>query len=131
MASAAPTRRWQTTDYFFTGFPSYWNIVALYMFVLRLPPWLNAAIMMTLVALVFVPLRYVYPSRTRTWRVATLVLGVTWAVLTAIVIWRLPAVDGPWLPLSLVFPVYYFMLSLVLTRRDWQMSRTEMRLLQM
>ena len=27
-------------------------------------------------------------------------------------IWRLPATDGPWMVLSLVFPVYYFALSL-------------------
>ena len=33
-------------------------------------------------------------------------------------IWRLPATDGPWLPLSLVFPVYYLALSLWLTARD-------------
>ena len=77
---------------------------------------------LSLVGLVFVPLRYVYPSRTRTWRPATLLLGVIWALLTAIVIWRLPAVDGPWLPLSLVFPVYYVALSLWLTARDRQMS---------
>ena len=32
-----------TTDHFFTGFPSYWNIVALYLYVLRLPPVVNAA----------------------------------------------------------------------------------------
>ena len=112
----------QTSDYFFTGFPSYWNIVALYMFVLRLPTWLNAAIMLTLIALVFVPLRYVYPSRTTTWRTATILLGIVWGVCSATLVWRLPAVDGPWLPLSLVFPVYYFVLSLVLTRRDRQMS---------
>jgi phosphatidylcholine synthase len=108
----------KANDYFFTGFPSYWNIVALYMFALRLPVWLNAAITVALIVLVFVPLRYVYPSRTRTWRVATLTLGVVWGVATSIVVWRLPEVDGPWLALSAVFPVYYFALSLVLTRRE-------------
>jgi phosphatidylcholine synthase len=74
------------------------------------------------VVLVFVPIRYVYPSRTRTWQPATLVLGAIWAVLTALVIWRLPSVDGPWLALSLVFPIYYVALSLWLTWRDRQMS---------
>jgi phosphatidylcholine synthase len=111
-----------TSDYFFTGFPSYWNIVALYMFVLRLPAWLNAAIMAALVVLVFVPLRYVYPSRTTAWRTATIVLGCIWGVCSAMLVWRLPEVDGPWLTLSAVFPVYYFALSLVLSRRDRQMS---------
>ncbi|MDP1571389.1 MAG: hypothetical protein Q8L86_15445 [Vicinamibacterales bacterium] len=107
-----------TTEYFFTGFPSYWNIVALYLFVLRLPPAVNAAVLLVLAVLVFVPIRYVYPSRTRTWRRATLTLGVTWAALVLTMIWRLPAVDGPWLPLSLVFPVYYVALSLGLHWRS-------------
>jgi len=110
----------QTSDYFFTGFPSYWNIVAFYMFVLRLPAWLNAAILAALVVLVFVPLRYIYPSRTRTWRAATLMLGVVWGVVTPVAVWRLPAVDGPWVALSAVFPVYYVALSLWLTVRDRQ-----------
>jgi phosphatidylcholine synthase len=110
-----------TTDYFFTGFPSYWNILAVYLYAWRLAPVANAAIVAVLVVLVFVPIRYVYPSRTRTWQPVTLVLGAIWAVLTAVVIWRLPAVDGPWLPLSLVFPVYYVGLSLRLTLRDRQM----------
>jgi phosphatidylcholine synthase len=107
-----------TTDYFFTGFPSYWNVLALYLFAWRLPAAVNAAVVAVLVVLVFVPIRYVYPSRTRTWRVATLVLGVSWAVITAVVVWRLPAVDGPWLPMSLVFPAYYLALSLWLTVRE-------------
>jgi phosphatidylcholine synthase len=107
-----------TTDHFFTGFPSYWNIVALYLYAWRLPPAVGAAVVAALVGLVFVPIRYVYPSRTRTWQAATLFLGVVWAVLTALVVWRLPAVDGPWLWLSLVFPVYYVALSLWLTLRD-------------
>jgi phosphatidylcholine synthase len=65
-----------------------------------------------------VPIRYVYPSRTRTLRRTTLVLGSTWAVATLVAIWRLPATDGPWLLLSLVFPVYYVALSLFLHTRE-------------
>ena len=32
----------KTADHFFTGFPSYWNIVVFYLFVLELPPGVNA-----------------------------------------------------------------------------------------
>lgn len=107
-----------TTEYFFTGFPSYWNIVALYMYVWRLPADVNGAILLTLVLLVFVPIRYVYPSRTRTWRPATIALGSAWAVLMVGMIWRLPATDGPWRALSIVFPAYYIALSLWLHYRS-------------
>jgi hypothetical protein len=32
-------------------------------------------------------------------------------------VWRLPATDGPWPALSLIFPVYYMALSLWLNWR--------------
>ena len=54
----------KTADHFFTGFPSYWNIVVLYLFVLGLPPSSTRLILLALAVLVFVPIRYVYPSRT-------------------------------------------------------------------
>ena len=110
----------ETTDYFFTGFPSYWNLVALYMYVLRLPPTFNATILVGFALLVFVPLRYVYPSRTRTLSAVTNGLGAVWGLLLAWITWRLPDVDGPWIALSLVFPVYYFLLSLWLDRQSRQ-----------
>ncbi len=99
-------------DHFFTGFPSYWNIVALYLYVWRLPPAAAAAILLTLAVLVFVPLRYVYPSRTVTLRGLTLVLGAAWGLLVFWLMWSLPDAAEPWLSLSLVFPVYYTALSI-------------------
>ncbi len=102
----------KTGDHFFTGFPSYWNIIVVYLYVLQLSPFTNAVVLATLAVLVFVPIRYIYPSRTTVLKVPTLLLGTAWAVLFAWIIWRLPAVDGPWIRLSLVFPVYYLVLSL-------------------
>jgi phosphatidylcholine synthase len=104
-------------DHFFTGFPSYWNIVVIYLFILGLPPMVNAVVLLVLALLVFVPVRYIYPSRTATLKVPTLVLGSLWAALFTWMIWRLPAVDGPWATISLVFPVYYIALSLWLHAR--------------
>jgi phosphatidylcholine synthase len=104
-----------TTDYFFTGFPSYWNVIALYAYLLRPSPRTTALVLVACAILVFVPIRYVYPSRTRTLFVPTMALGATWAILLCFVIWRLPATDGPWLTLSFIFPVYYVALSLWLS----------------
>lgn len=104
-------------DHFFTGFPSYWNIVVVYLYLWKLDAIVNAVVLMVLALLVFVPIRYVYPSRTKTLKVLTLVLGTIWAVLLVWMIWRLPATDGPWMALSLVFPVYYFLLSFWLYAR--------------
>lgn len=112
-----------TTDYFFTGFPSYWNVVCVYLVVWGLPPAVNAVVLATLVVLVFVPIRYVYPSRTRRWMGVTLALSSMWAACLTIVIWRLPATDGPWPWIALVFPVYYLALSLVLSAAERRAAR--------
>ena len=110
-----------TTDYFFTGFPSYWNLVALYLFVWRLPPAVNAAILLGLGVLVFVPLRYVYPSRTRTLQGPTNLLGAVWGVLLIWIVWRLPEPNGMLVSASLIFPAYYMLLSAWL---NWRPRRT-------
>ena len=68
----------KTSDHFFTGFPSYWNIVALYLYVADLSPRVNAMILLVLSALVFVRIGYVYPSRTPVLRGLTVALGVVW-----------------------------------------------------
>ena len=104
----------KTDDHFFTGFPSYWNIVALYLVVLGLSPALNAAILLTLSALVFVRIGYVYPTRTPTARIMTLVLGTMWGVMLLRVILQLPTPQRPVAWASLFFPAYYTALSLVL-----------------
>ena len=54
----------QDADHFFTGFPSYWNVVVFYLLVAGWSSCVNAAVLLMFVVLVFVPIRYVYPSRT-------------------------------------------------------------------
>ena len=104
----------KTDDHYFKGFPSYWNIVVFYMLVLRLPAAVNGVILLALAVMVFVPIRYVYPSRATVWRGPTIVLGAIWGVLISVMLWQYPAVSRPVLLASLAFPVYYFVLSFVL-----------------
>jgi phosphatidylcholine synthase len=107
----------KTSDHFFTGFPSYWNIVVLYLLAFHVPPWLNAIVLLVLSGLVFVRIGYVYPSRTPVLRGLTLTLGSVWAAAIGaiIVLWPAPP---RWLTIgSLAFPVYYVVLSLVLNAR--------------
>jgi phosphatidylcholine synthase len=102
----------KTSDHFFTGFPSYWNVVVLYLLVTRWSPVTNAILLLTLAALVFVPIRYVYPSRTPVWQRPTSVLGAVWAGLMLTMLWQYPAVSRGVLWASFVFPAYYLLLSL-------------------
>jgi phosphatidylcholine synthase len=107
----------KTSDHFFTGFPSYWNIVVLYLLALAVPPGVNAIVLLALSALVFVRIGYVYPTRTPELRTLTLTLGALWAVALAVMIVLWPA-PPRWLTIgSLAFPVYYLVLSLTLNAR--------------
>jgi phosphatidylcholine synthase len=107
----------KTIDNFFTGFPSYWNIVVLYLYAAKTPPVFNAVLLLVLSALVFVRIGYIYPSRTTQFRSVTLALGALWAAEIAAMIWLLPAPPAWLLIVSLVFPVYYLVMSLLLHAR--------------
>lgn len=105
------------TEDCFTGFPSYWNIVALYLHAAGLPAAANAGILLALSGMVFVRIGYVYPTRTPVLRGLTLALCAVWGLMIVAIILRLPDVPGTLLIASLFFPVYYTVLSLTLNAR--------------
>jgi phosphatidylcholine synthase len=104
----------KTSDHFFTGFPSYWNVVAFYLLVARWSSEVNAAILAVFALLVFVPIRYVYPSRTPAWSLVTNVFGAIWAGMMLLMLWQYPAVSPLLFWGSLEYPVYYLLLSFAL-----------------
>lgn len=107
----------KTSDYFFTGFPSYWNIIALYLHAAGTSPLFNAAVLLALVVMVFVRIGYVYPSRTPVLRRTTNLLGAIWAAMMLAIVWLLPDVPSWLVAASLFFPVYYAVLSFWLHAR--------------
>src|SRR5213082_3536365 len=62
----------KTEDYFFLGFPSYWNIAAYYIIIFNVPPAAVTGILLGCSILVFIPISYLYPSRTIEFRRLTL-----------------------------------------------------------
>ncbi|HEX6463002.1 MAG TPA: hypothetical protein VFZ98_01060 [Vicinamibacterales bacterium] len=107
----------KTADAFFTGFPSYWNVAVLYLLLFRVPPGWNAVILLALSGLIFVRVRYVYPSRTPMLRPLTLTLSAIWSVMIGVIIALWPSPPRALAIASLAFPVYYFVLSLWLNAR--------------
>lgn len=103
-------------DHFFIGFPSYWNVVAFYVYVGGAPRALNAAVVLALCVMVFVPVGYLYPSRTPAFRSLTVGLGVAWGALVLVLVLQLPAVSPLLVLVSLAYPVYYAALSFRLHR---------------
>lgn len=108
-------REAKTDDDFFLGFPSYWNLVALYAWALQATPAVTTAVVMGFSVLVFVPLKYLYPSKMTRLRRSTLGLGLVWFVALVVVV-AFPEWTRPWrlAQISLAFPVYYLVLSLAL-----------------
>ena len=107
----------KTDDHLFLGFPSYWNIAAFYVVVLDLHTTAVAVVLLVCAALVFVPVGYVYPSRTSTLRSTTLALTCLWLVSYAVLVAQLPDPSPVWLAVSVAYVVYYVALSLYLTAR--------------
>lgn len=63
-------------DLYFIGFPVLWNLVAFYLYyVLALPPIWNFVLILVFSILHFVPLKYVYPSRTEQHQVLNLCMS--------------------------------------------------------
>jgi len=98
----------KTEDDFFLGWPSYWNVVALYVWLLELTPATATTWVVVLSALVFVPLKYVYPSKLRRFRRTMVIGGTLWVWLLAFAVW-FPEAMARWhaVELSLVYPALY------------------------
>jgi phosphatidylcholine synthase len=107
----------KTADHSFLGFPSYWNVVAFYAVVLDLSPTATAMVLVVCSILVFVPIRYIYPSRTTSARALNLALAALWLVLYAVILLGMPEPSSLAVGLSLAYIAYYGIASLVLTLR--------------
>jgi phosphatidylcholine synthase len=100
----------KTDDNFFLGFPSYWNIVALYLF------WLRPEVIVALLAIIIpailtvIPTRYLYPSKNDYWWRTTWALGAVWFVMVIVLLLQSPP-DATLVAVSLFYPAFYMGLS--------------------
>jgi phosphatidylcholine synthase len=109
----------KTDDGYFLGFPSYWNIVAFYLYFLAPPVWFDIAVIVILSLLTFVPSRYLYTTKPSRLNLIANILAVPWAILLAATI----AGMGPGRELALVsmyFPIFYMVASWWVTWRGSQ-----------
>ena len=104
---------------FFVGFPSYWNIVVFYLWMLDTPPWLNTALLLLLASSVLVPIRFLYITRLARWRTLHLVLGGSWGAACLVAL-LLPSGVARDLLLygSLSYVVFYLVHSLAADAAD-------------
>jgi phosphatidylcholine synthase len=107
----------KTADHFFLGFPSYWNVVAFYIIVLGLSPVVTGVLLVVFSVLVFIPVKYVYPSRTKAFRSLNLLTTAIWLASYAVLLAQMPHPNAIVVVISLAYLVYYAGLSLYLTWR--------------
>ena len=99
-------------SYFFKGFPSVWNFIVLYMMLLRLNPWINFAMLMICNVLVFVPIKFLYPTRNNRFRRFTLLFSYLYGALGVWGLLQYPDVPQWVAPASGLYVVYYVVMSL-------------------
>ena len=99
---------------FFLGFPSYWNIVAVYAGIAAMDIGVvpNGIALLILTVLTVAPVGFIYPNLApRRWKLAIIVGAVVWAVMIAAMIWMFPT-PPRWLTLlSLAYPIFYVVVS--------------------
>ncbi len=110
--------------HFFVGFPSYWNVVAIYLYWLRPPAWLTLTLIITFALLTFVPSLYLYTSRGGRLSRVTNPFCVVWGVLLALIVAGSFDNPKPFVWASLAFPIYYFVASWGITLERWFGGRT-------
>ena len=115
----------KTDDGYFLGFPSYWNLVAFYLYALQPPVWGTVTLLLTFAALTFVPARYLYPTQPGSLNRVSTLLGTVWGAFLVVILWRWEQTHfagttaQQLTSLSLFYPVYYLVVSWALSIRYW------------
>lgn len=111
----------KTSDHFFKGFPSYWNIAIFYLFFWQMSSTVNMIILMSLAILSFVPIKYVYPSRldyltdNKYLRLGMVLITVVWGIATSGLLWLYPRSNQFLVAISLGYILLYIAISLYRT----------------
>ena len=84
-----------------------------------------AAVLVACSFLVFVPIRYAYPTRTVAFRKLSLTLTALWLASYAAILWQMPEPDPRILAFSILYLVYYFGLSFYLSAKLLEARRLE------
>jgi phosphatidylcholine synthase len=104
----------KSDDDFFTGFPSFWNIVVFYIFLLQLSTPLASAILICFAITTFLPVKFIYPTKTESFQALTLILGTLYVFELVAMIYLFDKTPAWLIYFSFMFPVYYFSTSFYL-----------------
>lgn len=101
----------KSEDDFFTGFPSFWNIVVVYIYLLELSIPVASVVLLGFAVSTFLPIKFLYPSKTKYRQKLTLALGGLFVLQFLVIIYLFDASPMWLIYSSFIFPVYYFSTS--------------------
>ncbi|HWI36196.1 MAG TPA: hypothetical protein VNU64_07070 [Burkholderiales bacterium] len=108
---------------YFRGFPSYWNIAAFYAGLAfyawgETGQWLNGVALLALAALTVSPVRFLHPNLApRPWKLPVMLGAFAWLALLIGMLLVYRQVPGWAVALSLIYPVFYAALSILIDPR--------------
>ena len=106
----------KTEDKHFTGFPSYWNGVALLLFWAGLPTDLNAIIIIALAILVGVPVKFPSTQAVAKWELVA--LAVTLLLTLGMLLFAFDRPNPAMVALAMVYPAYHILSALARSARQ-------------
>ncbi|RUR13198.1 phosphatidylcholine synthase [Legionella sp. km772] len=107
----------KTPDHFFKGFPCYWNIAVFYMYIFDTSAINNAILLSIFSILIFVPVKYVYPSRldyltdSKTLKILMHCCSALYGISSLVLLIYYPDTNMVCLTLSLGYILMYLLLS--------------------
>ena len=79
--------RMKTKDNSFSGFPGCWNMFVLVMFAIKPDYYVILALVAVLAVTMFVPVKFIHPTRTKRWRAVSLPMAMAWTGFAAWAAW--------------------------------------------
>ena len=107
----------KTPDHFFKGFPCYWNIAVFYMYIFNTSALVNAVLLSLFSFLIFVPVKYVYPSRldyltdSKTLKILMHCCSALYGISSLALLVYYPKSNKIFLTISLGYIIMYLLLS--------------------
>ncbi len=79
--------RMKTKDNSFSGFPGCWNMLVIVIFAVEPNFWVSLALVTVLAIAMFLPIKFVHPTRTERWRLVTFPMALGWTFFAGWAAW--------------------------------------------
>jgi len=72
-------KKMKTSDYYFSGFSAFWNLLVLFLYILDLGLWFNFVSICFCGVLTFIPVKIIHPLRVRNLRNTSIAFLTVWS----------------------------------------------------